>query len=190
MIGKITGTLIETSGTTGYIETASGLTYLVHIPPRFISHTNTSEQITLYTHLHVREDALVLYGFEQHKIYTLFLDLISISGVGPKAGFTISSYLSYEEISQAILTNDVDTLTRVPGLGKKTAMKIILELSQKMKRNIDISDISVSDDDQTIIDTLLALGFESQKVRTVTRKLPDDISLEEKIKEAIRLLSK
>jgi Holliday junction DNA helicase RuvA len=174
----------------GYIETQSGLVYLVHIPPHFLSPGIIPVDIELYTHLQVREDAHILYGFEKKHTYTLFLDLISISGVGPKVGFTISSLLPYEEIMNAVQSNDVDTLTRVPGLGKKTAMKIILEMSQKVQKDVDLSAMNISEEDQTIVDTLVALGFENQKVRKIIRNLTPDTSMEEKIKEGIRLLSK
>lgn len=190
MIGKLKGSLTEIYGSRGYIEIQSGLSYLVHIPPRLLASRILPHPVELYTHLQVREDAFVLYGFETKQTYSIFGDLISISGVGPKAAYAIISFLSYEEIVQALEANDVETLTKVPGLGKKTAMKIILELSQKMKRDVDLSAMNISEEEQTICDALVALGFEKQKIHKILRKLPSDLSLEEKIKQGIRLLSK
>jgi Holliday junction DNA helicase RuvA len=190
MIGKIKGQLTEIHGNTGYIETNGGVYYLVFLPPNLISISDLPKEINIYTYLHVREDALILFGFEARKIYDLFIQLISISGVGPKMAFTIISFLQYEDLVMAIQNSDVDALTKVPGLGKKTAMKIIIEISQKLKKEIDLSSFNITEEEQTIIDTLHTLGFEQEKIKKIIKQLPQDIPLEEQIKEAIRLLSK
>jgi len=98
----------------------------------------------LYTYLQVRDDALVLFGFETKRQYNFFLLLLTVSGVGPKTAFTVISSLKTEEIVSAVTSNEVDTLTKVPGLGRKTAMKIILELSSKFKADFDMKNMVLS----------------------------------------------
>lgn len=188
MIGKIKGTLTELTNTVGYVELPSGLSYLVYIPPSLLS-ASLPREIELYTYLHVREDALILFGFETKKEHDLFCDLLSISGVGPKLAYTIICTAKEDELIRAIQRQDIEYLTAIPGLGKKTAMKIILDLAQKLKQDVDLKAMNISEEEQTILDALVSLGFETSKARGVLRKISPDLALEEKIKEAIRLLS-
>lgn len=189
MIGKIKGTLVEIDSATGLIETASGIFYRLFLPPTYQSKLLPAP-VEIYTHLQVRDDAHVLFGFHSKNEYDLFLLLLSVSGVGPKTAYNVVSFSKPQELIAAIRQNEVDYFTRVPGLGKKTAMKIILELSQKLKEEFKMEKMYISDVDQTAVEALVSLGFKSQDAKGILSKLPKDLSLEDKIKEGLRLGNK
>ena len=187
MIGKLKGTLSEIDGNVGLIETTGGVFYNVYLTSEALACLYPCP-IEIYTYLHVREDALVLFGFQTKQEYQLFTLLLSVPGVGPKSAFSVISHSKPTELISAVTTNDVNYFTKVPGLGKKSALKIILELSQKLKSNFDLDQIKeASEGDKTVIDALVSLGFRSQDAKQVVAKLPSDMSIEDKIKEAIRL---
>jgi Holliday junction DNA helicase RuvA len=186
MIGKLKGKLVEIDGNVGLIETSGGVFYQAYLPPKLLTTTYPLQPIELYTYLQVRDDALVLFGFETKRQHDFFLLLLTVSGVGPKTAFNVISTLKTEDIVRAVTTNDVDSL-KVPGLGKKTAMKIILELSSKLKSDFDMSKMVLTDDDQTVISALVSLGFKSLDARKIVSKLPKNLTVEEKIKEALKM---
>ncbi len=189
MIGKIKGNLTEIDGTTGLIETTGGVFYKVFLPTSLLM-VPTPHAVELYTYLQVREDALVLYGFNYKKDHDLFIMLLSVSGVGPKTAYTVSSYVRPEELVVAVRQNNIDYFTKIPGLGKKTAMKILLELSQKMKEDFQIEKMNISEEDNTVIEALVSLGFKTQDARNILTKIPKELSLEDKIKEGIKIATK
>ncbi|NTU47270.1 Holliday junction branch migration protein RuvA [Candidatus Roizmanbacteria bacterium] len=189
MIGKLKGTLVESLGQTGLIETSGGVFYEVFLPTPILTGA-MPKPLQVYTYLHVREDALILFGFETHKEYDLFKMLLSVSGVGPKTAYTIVASPFSPGIYEAVSKNDVEFFSNIPGLGKKTAMKIILELSQKMKDSFVLEKMFISDGDKTVIEALVALGFTSQEARKVLGELPKEHSVEQKITSAIKLLTK
>lgn len=185
MIGRIKGTLVEVDGNVGLIETMSGLSYEVFLPPSLFAHP-VNAPLELETHLQVRDDAHILFGFKDKKDKGLFKLLLSVSGVGPKTAFQVTSYTGSDELVSAVQTNDVAYFSKIPGLGKKTAMKIILELSQKLKSEFDMQKMNLSDEDKTVIDALMALGYKSQEAKQAISKIPKELSIEEKIKEALK----
>lgn len=186
MIGKLKGKLIEVSGNIGLVETIGGVCYEVFITPKIISNYQSLKSIELYTYLQVREDALILFGFETKKEYDFFKLLLAVSGVGPKTAFAIISFINVDSIISAIKKNDVEVLTQIPGLGKKTAMKIILELSSKLKTDFDIKNIVLDENDKTFIEALISLGYKSQEAKKILTKIPKNLPVEEKIKIALR----
>ena len=189
MIGKLKGKLVEVDRNIGLIETTGGVFYQVFLPPSLISlHPTTYnlKPIEIYTYLQVRDDALVLFGFETKKQHDFFQLLLTVSGVGPKTAFSVISFLKVEEITKSVFDNNVDILTRVPSLGKKTAMKIILELSSKLKTSFDMKNMVLSDDDKTVIEALISLGYKSYDAKKILSKLPKNLSVEEKIKQALK----
>lgn len=186
MIGKLKGILTEVDGTTGLVETASGVSYLVYLTPALLALKPHSE-VDLYTYLQVRDDALVLFGFEHKRQMELFKLLTTVPGVGPKSAYGIVSFTKADELRQAIQDNDIDFFTHIPGLGKKTAMKIILELAQKLKEDFTMDKVQMSDDDKVVIDALVSLGFKTQEARQIQTKIPKDLSIEEKIKAGLRI---
>ena len=186
MIGKIKGKLVEIDKNIGLIETSGGVFYQVFLPNSLTTSTSLNSPIEIYTYLQVRDDALVLFGFGTKQQHDFFLLLLTVSGVGPKTAFTVISALKTEEIIQAVTSNEVDALTKVPGLGRKTAMKIILELSTKFKSGFDMKNMVLSDDDQTVISALVSLGYKSYDAKKIVSKLPKNLTVEEKIKEALK----
>ncbi len=187
MIGKLKGKLVEVDKNIGLIETSGGVFYQVFLPTSLLSSIiNYPSSIEIYTYLQVRDDALVLFGFKTKQQHDFFLLLLTVSGVGPKTAFNVISSLKTEEIIRAVTSNEVEALTRVPGLGRKTAMKIILELSSKLKTDFDMKNMVLSDDDQTVIDALIALGYKSYDAKKILSKLPKNLSVEEKLKLALK----
>jgi Holliday junction DNA helicase RuvA len=187
MIGKIKGTLQEIDGNIGLIETSGGISYQVYLTSKLITHSQLPTAVEIYTYLQVREDALVLFGFETKKEYDMYSLLLSVSGVGPKTAFSVISVVSVDDLLEAIKDNNIDYFKKVPGLGTKTAMKIILELSQKLKEEFKMEKMYLSDDDKTVVDALVSLGFKSQEAKTILQKIPKNLSVEERIREGIKL---
>ena len=186
MIGKLKGKLVEVDKNIGLIETSGGVFYQVYLPPALLTTTYSLQPIELYTYLQVRDDALVLFGFETKKQHDFFLLLLTVSGVGPKTAFNVISFVKLDQLVQLVQSNDVAGFTKVPGLGRKTAMKIILELSSKLKTEFDMKNMVMSDDDQTVVSALVSLGYKSYEAKKLVSKLPKNLTVEEKIKEALK----
>jgi len=186
MIGKIKGRLVEIEKNLGLIETSCGVFYQVYLSSNFIKKHPLNSLVEVYTFLEVREDALNLYGFESKKEYQFFLILFSVSGVGAKTAFSVISFLNVEDIIKSVKENNIEVLAQVPRLGKKTAAKIMLEISQKLKKDVDLSNLYLSDEDKTVIDTLITLGYQPSFAKKIFAKIPKNLSLEEKIKWALK----
>lgn len=187
MIGKLKGRLVEVDKNVGLIETSGGVFYQVFLPMSYLSSIiHHQSSIEIYTYLQVRDDALVLFGFETKQQHDFFKLLLTVSGVGPKTAFSVISFVSLDSLVTYVQSNDVDAFTKVPGLGRKTAMKIILELSSKLKSDFDMSKMVLSDDDQTAVSALVSLGYKSYDAKKIVSKLPKNLSVEEKIKEALK----
>ncbi len=187
MIGQISGQLIEIHTNQGLIQTKSGLTFLVYLTPQILNKYPINSQLTVYTYLQVRDNGLFLFGFSNYSQYQLFNDLLAVPGVGPKIAYSIISFTTEKDLIQAIKDNNPDYLTNIPGLGKKLSMKIILELSQKLKQEFAFDKIYLSEDDKLVVDALMALGFNSQEARKMIQKIPKQLSIEERIKQALKL---
>ncbi len=187
MIGKLKGKLSELSGNVGLIETSGGVFYQVFLPISLTAPTSLNSPIELYTYLQVRDDALILFGFQTKKQHDFFKLLLTVSGVGPKTAFSVISFIKLDQLVQYVQSNDVNAFTQVPGLGRKTAMKIILELSSKLKSDFDISKMILSDEDKTVIGALVSLGYKSYDAKKLLSKLPKNLTVEEKIKEALKI---
>jgi len=132
MIGAVSGTLLETYPDGALVDVA-GVGYRVHSPVSVLARLpGAGERVRLHTHLHVREDALTLYGFTTAEERDLFEVLIGVNGIGPKGGLAVLSVYTPDALRRAILGEDVDALTLIPGVGKKTAARMILELKEKL----------------------------------------------------------
>lgn len=184
MIGKITGKVEEIHQDTAYIATASGISYQVLVSPEVAFHSG--KEVTLYTHLAVREDALTLYGFLTWDQYWLFLKLLGTDGVGPKMAFTIVSSKGYDQVVDAIGKGDVSFFTQVKGVGKKTAQRIVLDLTGSLEKAVATT--TYTPDEQLTLDALLSLGFDKHKIIEIIATLPAG-SVEERITAALQQLS-
>ncbi|MFA9288488.1 MAG: Holliday junction branch migration protein RuvA [Weeksellaceae bacterium] len=189
MIGKIKGTLVEREGNVALIETSTGIFYEAYVTNQCIASIIPPAQVELYTFLNVREDALTLFAFETKQEYKMFKMLLDVPGVGPKSAFSIVSFSKNDELITAVKKQDSTFLTRIPGLGKKTALKILLELSSKLNTEFHLEPTAQSEEDQTVIDALMSLGFKSTDITKILPKIADLPSVEEKITEGIRHLS-
>ena len=160
-----------------------------------LSNLNTeNDEVELFTHLNVREDALSLYGFSNYKELELFELLISISGIGPKAGLGILSLADPETVKVAIAKGDVSILTRVSGIGRKTAERVVLELRNKfsISDTAGLEEKSKEINDQAdAVDALISLGYNTNEAKKALSEIPPEIkSVEERIKMALKGLGK
>ncbi len=187
MIGKLKGSLIEIEGNLGLVETSGGVSYQSYLTPSFIKDHPVGSDVSFYTYLQVRDDALVLFGFETKDESRLFKLLLTVSGVGPKTAFAVISATNSNDLFTAIRTNDTAYFSRIPGLGKKTAMKIILELSQKLKQEFKFEKMYLSDEDKIVVDALVSLGFKSNDAQQILSKIDRELSVEDKIKAVLKI---
>lgn len=189
MIGKLKGLLSEVDGAVGFIETASGVYYHVYLTPAILKKQKVGKPIEIYTYLQVREDNLTLYGFEDRKQHQIFKLLLSVPGVGPKSAFTIVSHKASDVLSQAVAANNAEFFSGIPGIGRKTAQKIILELAHKMGTAFEFSSLALSSEDATVVEALGSLGFAKHEARRSLSQIDGKLSVEDKIKKAIKIMT-
>lgn len=193
MIHHLSGRLIEKNPTHAVIE-CGGVGYLVHISLQTFESLPDQKQIKLLTHLIVREDAQILYGFHNELERDLFIQLISVSGVGPSTARTMLSSLTAVDIQQAIMSEDVKVIQSVKGIGAKTAQRVILDLKDKMAKQFDLKIIEQSSSfpaKQEALTALEVLGFNSKQAEKALDKLVKenpDLKVEELIKKALKAL--
>lgn len=189
MIGKIKGTVREIDGNIGLIETAGGVFYQVFLTPDILQSITNDAPIAVYTYLHVKDNALNLYGFSNKKKYAIFVHLLGVDGVGPKLAYSIISFAATDQIIDAIMTANYSFFSQVPGVGKKTAQKILLEMSGKLNTEFLIEKTVMSADDATVVDALNALGFDRKDAHAILSKLDAKGTIESKIQQAIKLMT-
>jgi Holliday junction DNA helicase RuvA len=190
MIGKLTGTL-DNKNPPEVIVDCHGVGYEVFVPmSTFYNLPEIGTKVTLLTHFVVREDAQILYGFATLGEREAFRQLIKISGVGPRTALSVWSGMSVEDLSQAITLQEAGRLIKVPGIGKKTAERLLLELKGKLGPDIGVV-ASVANHAQTdILQALLALGYNDKEAAAALKALPKDIGVSDGIKLALRALGK
>lgn len=184
MIGKITGSLIETHGAQGLIQTQSGLAYRVWLTPGLIA--QTGETLSVYTHLHVREDELTLFGFETYELYVLYTQFIAIDGVGPKTAFTIISTTTPLDIRAAVSKSDVAYFQKIKGIGKKTAQRILIDLASVFGSEFDVEASSHTVEDEDVVRALISLGFTAKDARASLEHVDHTLPLEKRITQALQ----
>lgn len=190
MIGKIRGKLSEIDKDIGYIETRSGVFYKLYLPPKILQNNRLNKNIEVYTYLQVKEDALVLYGFQDKGEFNVFQMLLSVDGIGPKSAFNIICFSDYKQILKAVDNNNLDFFFSIPGIGKKTAQKILLELSTLVKKDYRFKPSHLSEDDKLVVEALVSLGFKRYESTRIINQLAKKLTVEEKIKQAIKLMTK
>lgn len=186
MIATITGTVSALDESSITIDTASGLGYELFATPASILNKNIGDEIKLFTYLQVREDAHVLFGFANTDEKRFFSILLSVSGVGPKTAFSVVSHLSFEDAVAAVRSQKVEVFSKISGIGKKTAMKIVLELSQLFKAEFKF-ETALSDEDKTVIDALISLGYAKKDAQSLFQKIDPKLSVEKKIHTALQM---
>jgi Holliday junction DNA helicase RuvA len=190
MIGRLTGTLAEKSPPHLLVD-CNGVGYEVDVPmSTFYNLPGLGERITLLTHLVVREDAQLLYGFLSTGERATFRDLIKISGIGPRTALSVLSGLSVAELAQAVAQQQVTRLTKVPGIGKKTAERLLLELKGKLAPDLAAPGMPVDDAQTDIVQALVALGYNEREAAAALKALPAGVGVAEGIRQALKALSK
>ncbi|MFN9280157.1 MAG: Holliday junction branch migration protein RuvA [Betaproteobacteria bacterium] len=191
MIGRITGTLAEKSPPQILVD-VGGVGYEVDVPmSTFYNLPGLGERVTLLTHFVVREDAQLLYGFLTQEERATFRELVKISGVGPRTALSILSGLSVADLSQAVSRQEAGRLVKVPGIGKKTAERLLLELKGKLGPDLALPAAAAASDAQAdIAQALVALGYNERDANAALKALPPGVAVSEGIKLALKALSR
>jgi Holliday junction DNA helicase RuvA len=191
MIGKLTGLLTDKNPPQVLVD-CNGVGYEVDVPmSTFYNLPGVGEKVSLLTHFVVREDAQILYGFASGSEREAFRQLIRISGVGPRTALAVLSGMSVADIAHAVTTQDAARLVKVPGIGKKTAERLLLELKGKIGADLGPAHaIATSDAQVDILQALVALGYSDKEAQAALRSLPKDVGVSEGIKQALKALTK
>ena len=190
MIGRLTGLLLEKNPPQVLID-VHGVGYEVDVPmSTFYNLPGNGEKVTLLTHFIVREDGQFLYGFASESERYAFRQLIKISGVGARMALAVLSGLSVSDLAQAIARQESGRLTKVPGIGKKTAERLLLELKGKLADALPSAAFAVEDSQHDILNALLALGYNDREASAAMKQLPVGLSTSDGIRQALKLLSK
>ena len=187
MIGSLSGKLVAKLPPQVQVEVA-GVGYELDVPmSTFYSLPATGEPVKLHTHLVVREDAHVLYGFATLEERSAFRKLIRISGVGARTALSVLSGLSVAELAQAVTLQDTARLTKVPGIGKKTAERLLLELKGKVLETESKPSVAGSND---VLNALVGLGYSEKEALNAVKDLPPGLAVTEGIRAALKALAK
>ncbi|MDD5240279.1 MAG: Holliday junction branch migration protein RuvA [Sulfuricella sp.] len=193
MIGRLTGILLEKNPPQILLD-VGGVGYEIDVPmSTFYNLPALGEKIALHTQLIVREDAHQLFGFATQDERAAFRQLLKISGVGPKLALTILSGMSVAELSQVVAAQEVGRLTKIPGIGKKTAERLLLELRDKLpgaaaallSSGAGYAPVARND----VLEALLALGYNEREAGWAIKQLPNDLNVSDSIRQALKLLS-
>lgn len=200
MIGSLKGSVGYLGPDFCLIETAGGVGYRVFMPSAHLAQLAMGAQVRVHTHTAVREDAILLYGFLSQEYYDLFELLLGVSGVGPKMALGILSAVKPEAFYLAIQSRDMKTLTKLPGIGKKTAERMLLELKDKVGSVIgevgsDLGESVAAGGSGAVaeaMEALASLGYSNSEIMPVLKQIPelDKLSSEEVLKQALKLFAK
>jgi Holliday junction DNA helicase RuvA len=191
MIGRLTGTLVEKHPPQVLLD-VGGVGYEIDVPmSTFYNLPASGERITLYTHLAIREDAHLLYGFGTDSERQAFRQLLKVSGIGAKTALSVLSGMSVADLANAIASQEPGRLTKVPGIGKKTAERLLLELRDKFSAAVAVVAMGTAPSGESdILNALNALGYNDKEASWAVKQLPPDLSVSDGIRQALKLLSK
>ena len=200
MIGSIKGSVGYLGPDFCLIETAGGVGYRVFMPAAHLAQLALGAQVKVHTHTAVREDAILLYGFLSQEYYALFELLLGVSGVGPKMALGILSAIKPDAFYLAVQSRDVKTLTKLPGIGKKTAERMLLELKDKVgpitgEAGNDFGESVAAGGSGAVaeaMEALASLGYSNSEIMPVLKQIPDadKLSGEEVLRQALKLFAK
>jgi Holliday junction DNA helicase RuvA len=171
----------------------AGVGYEVDVPmSTFYNLPGIGEAVTLHTHLIVREDAHLLFGFGTEDERRVFRQMLRISGVGPKLALSVLSGLSIADLAHAVASQEAGRLTKIPGVGKKTAERLLLELRDKLDTGVTSTAAAAAKTGSVndVLNALLALGYSDREAQHAIKQLPDGLGLSESIRQALKVLSK
>lgn len=188
MIGRLRGVLVSRRGE-GVVVDVAGVGYEIAMTPKSLAAMpGLGEEVVVHTHTHVREDELTLFGFEGEPERDLFRVLLGASGVGPKVAMAMLATMDPDEIVRAIVTEDADALTVTPGVGKRGAQKIVLELAPKLAGRE--ARVIGSESALTVRQALESLGYSPEEINPVVSELDPSEPLESQIKSALQMLGR
>jgi Holliday junction DNA helicase RuvA len=185
MIGSIQGKITLTKDRFVIVE-ANNIGYKVHVSPETIVETQKKTEVLFWIHTHVREDAFDLYGFLEYEELEFFEMLINVSGIGPKGALTILGVASIDTLKKAIQTGDIAYLTKISGIGKKTAEKMLIELRDKISKDT-VSNGSLKHE-LDALEALKALGYSQNEAREALKNVSPEADTNTKIREALKTL--
>jgi Holliday junction DNA helicase RuvA len=190
MIGRLTGILIEKNPPQIVLDVL-GVGYELDVPmSTFYNLPAPGEKLALHTHMIVREDGHFLYGFLSEAERAVFRQLLKISGVGARIALAVLSGLSVGDFVQAVALQESGRLTRIPGIGKKTAERLLLELRDKLPKTLSTTTTQLPDAGSDILNALLALGYSDREAVAAMKQLPAGATVSDGIRQALKLLSK
>ena len=192
MIGRLTGHVVEKNPPQILLD-VQGVAYEIDVPmSTFYNLPATGERVVLFTHLVVREDAHLLFGFGSETERRAFRQLIRISGIGARTALSVLSGLSVAELAEAVTMQDTGRLTKIPGIGKKTAERLLLELKDKLGAELTtaVGVHRLPPISSDVLHALSALGYSDKEAVAVVKKLPDGLAVGDAIRQALKLLAK
>ena len=192
MIGRISGILLDKTPPLALID-CNGVGYECEVPmSTFYLLPQVGDQVTLLTHFVVREDAQLLFGFGTNQERLMFRQLLKVNGIGAKTALAILSGLSIDELIQAVSLQEAGLLTRVPGIGKKTAERLLLELKDKFTLDsaLSIKGSGITSISQDVLNALVALGYNERESLNAVKSLDVNLTVNDGIKQALKYLSK
>lgn len=188
MFGHITGKIFDLKGTRAIVKTG-GLGLVAHSTPSFLGKLRVGSEASFWIHTAVRENSIDLYGFETEEELRVFELLITVSGVGPKSALAILSVAGVKAIEEAVASGDTSSITKISGIGRKTAEKIVLELSGKLVATSMGG--GKASEDVDVFEALKSLGYRDREVQETIKNMPDTLAgANEKIKYALKNLGK
>lgn len=186
MIGSLKGEIILKTDKFLILETFSGVGYKINVSPEnFLISKKEGDNVFLWIYTHVREDAMELFGFLDYKELALFEMLISVSGIGPRSALVILSVATVDTLARAISTGDVTYLTKISGIGKKTAEKIVLELRDKLEMTDEGGTLQ---EELDALEALKSLGYSQGEAREALKRVSPDTDTNTKVREALKIL--
>lgn len=191
MIGRIRGTLLEKNPPEILVD-VHGVGYEINVPmSTFYNLPDVGQEITLLTHFIVREDAQLLYGFGTAKERSAFRQLIKISGIGARTALAVLSGMTVDALAQAVAKQESSLLTRVPGIGKKTAERLVLELKGKICADLDGVTLAAAPGDNRadVVAALVALGYSDREATAAAKRLAPDVNVSAGIREALKSMA-
>ena len=190
MIGRIAGTLAE-KHPPQVVVMSHGVGYELDVPmSTFYNLPRTGEPVELLTHLVIREDAHLLFGFLTANERSAFRQLLKVNGVGPKVALSVLSGLSVEDLAIAVAAQDAARLTKVPGVGRKTADRLVLELRDKLPNAMSAPVSGPAKASSDVLNALLGLGYNEREAAAAVKQLPADLALTDAIRQALKQLAK
>jgi len=192
MIGRISGILLDKTPPLALID-CNGVGYECEVPmSTFYLLPQVGDKVTLLTHFVVREDAQLLFGFGTNQERLMFRQLLKVNGIGAKSALAILSGLSIDELIQAVSLQEAGLLTRVPGIGRKTAERLLLELKDKFTLDsaLSIKGSGITSISQDVLNALIALGYNERESLNAVKSLDVNLTVNDGIKQALKYLSK